>query len=329
VKSILELAGLKQLLASQAVAPTAPATEMKRARVLERDNIRFDVFDVAPGATLACRVIGDPGLLNGCRFSEEQCRAVSFPDSAMGVGLGAFGNTFADCQGRFGEFLAVAGAAAYLPTDGTNVPDYMLATGDFVPDVKALYAVTCQGAFASVAHFERKPDAPAVTLREIAAACLEIAGGDVVGIAMIAESAGLMGASLRRSPALDASATAPFAHPEVRQWLSFTAERAYPHSLALVVGVAARASREALAPLVRPLGKEAWPAGHFHAAAFSYRPLKKDEVDLKATVATLFETETLQGVLHLLSDDREIAGAGQSEFVRGACWIGPISEVGN
>ncbi len=70
-----------------------------------------------------------------------------------------------------------------------------------------------------------------------------------------------------------------------------------------------------------------WPAGHFHAAAFSYRPLQKGALDVKTTVSTLFEAETLQGVLHLLNDDREIAGAGQSEFVRGACWIGPITEV--
>ena len=79
--------------------------------------------------------------------------------------------------------------------------------------------------------------------------------------------------------------------------------------------------------MVRPLGKEPLPAGHFHTAVFSYRPLKKGEMDLKTTVSTLFESETLQAVLHLLNDDREIAGAGQSEFVRGACWVGPISEV--
>jgi hypothetical protein len=48
---------------------------------------------------------------------------------------------------------------------------------------------------------------------------------------------------------------------------------------------------------------------------------------VKTTVKTLFEAETLQGVLHLLNDDREIAGAGQSEFIRGACWIGPIREI--
>ena len=166
-----------------------------------------------------------------------------------------------------------------------------------------------------------------MTLTELVEACLEIAGTEVAGIAMVAESAGLMGAALRRSPALQASEAAPFAHPQIREWLSFTAERAYSRSLTLVVGVAARANRQALAPLVRPLGKGPWPAGHFHAAAFSYRPLQKGALDVKTTVTTLFEAETLQGVLHLLSDDREVSGAGQSEFVRGACWIGPIAEV--
>jgi hypothetical protein len=79
--------------------------------------------------------------------------------------------------------------------------------------------------------------------------------------------------------------------------------------------------------MLRPLGIEPWPLGHFHAAAFSYCPLKKGGIDLKDTVTTLFETETLQGVLHLLTDRREAAGPQQSEFVRGACWIGAASEI--
>ncbi len=55
--------------------------------------------------------------------------------------------------------------------------------------------------------------------------------------------------------------------------------------------------------------------------------LQKGSIDLKTTVTTLFETETLQGVLHLLTDDRVAAGPQQSEFVRGACWIGAASEI--
>jgi len=84
--------------------------------------------------------------------------------------------------------------------------------------------------------------------------------------------------------------------------------------------------------MIRPLTRAAADggpsmAGHFHAAAFSYRPVQKGEIQLRAAVRALFEEQVLEGILHLLSDERAILGAGQSEFVRGACWLAPISQI--
>jgi anti-anti-sigma factor len=296
VKTVLEMAGLATLLISSAAPSPAVSAAPERTRQFEHENATFEIFDYVPGASLTCQTIGDPDLLLGCRFREEHCQKVLFPETTFAVGLGAFGNGFIDCRNRFGEFLTVAGAAAYLPTPSTLL------------------------------RFEAKKEAPAVTLTDLVSTCLEVVDTDVGGIIIAAESVGLTGAALRRSPALQADKTTPFTHPQIREWLSFTAERAYSR-LTLAVGVATRGTSHALTPLVRPLGKEQWPAGHFHAAAFTYRPLQKGALDMKTTVSTLFEAETLQGVLHLLNDDREIIGAGQSEFVRGACWIGPITEI--
>jgi hypothetical protein len=164
-------------------------------------------------------------------------------------------------------------------------------------------------------------------LSELASVCLDVAGADAAGVVMIAESAGLVGAALRRSPALGDEDGGPFGFPGVRDWLTFTAESAFARSLALVVGVAARGAGGALAPLVRPLGSPPAPTGHFHAAAFSYRPLPRGAIDLGPTVASLFDGQTLQGVLHLMIDRRPIVGIGESKFVRGACWVGPITAV--
>ena len=249
-----------------------------------------------------------------------------FSNSSFGLGLGAFGSSFADCAGRFGEFLAVCGAVTYLPADGTNVPDYMLAAGNFIPQIEVLYGILCEGDFQMVVHFERKDAGSAAKLGEIVEGCFEIAGAEALGIVMIAESAGLIGTALRRSPALRDSETALFAFPQVRDWLSFTAEPVYTRALTLVVGIAARKAPALLVPLLRPLGQSAL-AGHFHAAAFSYRPMKRRELDLKATTANLFEAEAPRALLHLLNDNREITGAGESQFARGTCWMGPISDV--
>jgi anti-anti-sigma factor len=327
VKRILELSGLQDLLLSRIAAPGLVSPAPSPVTRLDRETATYEVFELAPDASLKCRVVGDPLLLDGCRFGEEHCRGISFPGSTFALGLGAFGSDFEDCRGRFGEFLAVAGAAAYLPTDGTNVPDYLVAGGTFVPELKVLYCLACEGQFARLIRFEAKKDPGSVKLAELIEACLEMAGGEIAGVAMVAESAGLVGAALRRSPALQETAAAPFGDTQIRDWLSFTAERAYVRSLAVAVGVCARARHEALASQVRPLGSGNELTGHFHAAPFSYRPLKKSEIDLKTTVSALFEAETLRDVLHLIGDDRDISGAGQSEFIRGACWIGPISKI--
>jgi anti-anti-sigma factor len=327
VKQVLDLCRLSTILLAQTTTVAPPPVHKIEVRRFSSSAGSFEVMDCAPGKPLVCQRIGDPELLKGCRFGPEHCHTVAFPPSTFGFGLGAFGNGFEDARTRFGEFMAVGGSAAYLPTDGTNVPDFMVSSGQLVPEMNVLYGLRCEGGFTHLMRFETSAAETPISLVELVRTALEISGAPAIGIVMVVESAGLVGAALRRSPAaVTGTSDAPFKYPEVRSWLSFSTERLHSRSLALVSGVAASSECAPLAPLLRPLGAGAWPAGHFHAAAFSYRPLQKGNIDLKATVTTLFEIETLQGVLHLLTDDRQ-AGPQQSEFVRGACWIGGLSDV--
>jgi anti-anti-sigma factor len=325
VRSVLELAGLAELLFEKASTGDVQVATPRQPETFVRGNARFEILESHRG-TMTARVIGSPELLVGCQFHQEHCQELPFRHEMLGIGLGAFGKDFEDCQPRFGEFLAAAGVAAYLPTDSSNVPDYILSTGHFVPRLQVLYGIACEGDFSKIVYFESRENSLQLTLREIVEACREMAGSDAIAVAMIAESAGLVGAALRRSPALEAAPQPAFEHPQIRQWLSFTAERAYAKSLAFLVGVATSDPNSFLNPIVRPLAKDCPIAGHFHAASFSYHPLKKGETNLKEAASGLFEVENLQGVLHLLNDERE-SGAGQSEFLRGACWIGSIAEI--
>jgi anti-anti-sigma factor len=332
VTKVLEISKLAPILLAGENAEAAPGENTATAAALPGNHLEIhgaaiDMFSCVPDAKLKCRLFGDPNLLPGCRFHAEDCRTVQFPESMFGLGLGALGDSFEECRGRFGEFLASGGAVAYFPTDGTNVPDYLLAAAKSLPEVQVCYGVACQGEFAKLARFEARNQAGAVTLAQLAEAALEIAGSEQVGLLMVAESAGLIGAALRRPPSMEAGGNAPFEFPQVREWLSFTAEPAYTHSLVLVAGVAALGDAGLLAPILRPLRTGSSVMGHFHAATFSYRPMQKGDIDLNKTVRSLFEDQILQGVLHLLSDDRAIAGAGQSQFVRGACWLAPLAET--
>jgi anti-anti-sigma factor len=329
VSEVLDLAGLRDMLVVSDCAEDSTAALRTYSRRVDRDTVAFDVFPLPGEGQMMCRSIGDPSRLDGCRFAANDIRtqAADFPHASLALGLGALGKDFEDCRNRFGEFLWIAGAAIYLPTDGTNVPDYLISAGAGLPDLKVLYGLTCDGPWRYLARFDAKRKDCPVTLSALVEACLDIAGTDMVAIGMVAESAGLVGASLKQSPVGRPSATAPFGYPEVQRWLSFTPERAYTKALVLAGGVAARTGAGTAAPLLRPFGAAAFPVGHMHAAAFSYRPLRKGELELYATVRSLFESETPQTLLHLLHDDREVSGAGQSEFLQGSCWIGPIGAV--
>jgi anti-anti-sigma factor len=323
VKLVIELCRLSPLLLSHQPAAAPPVSQADPHR-FTTPVASFELIERPTTRPLECQFIGDPALLKGAGFGPQDCTTVRFPDSTFGLGLGAFGQGFDDARARFGEFLAVAGSAAYLPTDGTNVPDFMVSSGDLVPELNTLYGLRCEGDFSHLLRFETCAPNKAISLGDILCTALEVIGSPNIGLVMVAESGGLVGAALRRSPATEA---ASFQYPDIRAWLSFSTEQLYARSLVLVSGVAASVPSKSFASLVRPVAGGAGPFGHFHAAAFSYRPLQKGDIDLKSTVSSLFETENLQGVLHLLTDDRLAAGPQQSEFVRGACWIGALSGV--
>src|SRR5437762_4796682 len=338
VLKVIQLSKLEDLLVEKTISGFFATNEARKSAPtlqIERSGTVYEVYPLAPESKLECRRLGDASMLERCGFGKEHCRTMQFSDSAFAIGLGALGEHFEECRGRFGEFIAAGGAVAYLPTDGTNVPDFLVAGGTNLPEVQVCYGIACHGTnpqpFSSLIRFEAKKSSEPVALSLLLESCLELSNAQQIGIVMIAESAGLIGAALRRSPVLAASEPNAFNFPRIRDWLSFTAERAYAKSVVLLAGIAVRGSAEALAPVIRPFpnasSSELAVAGHFHAAAFSYRPVQRGQIDLKASIKTLFEGQALEGILHLLSDDRALSGSGQSELVRGACWIAPISNI--
>jgi anti-anti-sigma factor len=329
VRKILDMTGLSTLLLAD-VAGVAPVdAPVEHQRAIHTENGLFEVLDSHEAKALACRVIGDHqnSHRGNCAGDMTQVR---FPAGAFGLGIGAFGSEYLDCRDRFGEFVAAGGAAAYLPTDGASTPDYLVATGSLVPEVAMLYGICCEGGFSHHLRFSPGDQARDVGLSEIVSTCLKTADAETAGIVIVAESTGLVGAALRRSPATEPNNTAPrFDHPNIRKWVTFTAEPAHAGSLCLVVGVASEpAAAGPLQPLLRPVSRAGTGiSGHFHAAAFPYRAIQKGRLELDATVGVLFENQGPKGLLHLLWDAREATGAGESRFVRGACWVGSIREL--
>src|SRR5882724_2855909 len=200
VAKVLEMVGLAAMLtatgAAHATAAAAPAPA-RQAERREAGGAVFEIHDAQPGAHMTCRVIGRPELLAGAGYTAADARQLAVSEDRVALGLGAFGEDFEGSRNRFGEFLAIAGAAAAQPTDGTNFPDYMLGSGTFVPRLSALYGLCCDGGLSKLVRFE---SADRVGLSAIADVCLDVAGAATACVVMLAESAGLMGATLKKPP---------------------------------------------------------------------------------------------------------------------------------
>jgi len=325
VRNILDMAGLGTMLCAPADRHSEAADAPEPVTQYVEEECSFEVYEYHPGAQLTCRAAGKPERLSSAAFGKEDAMLLALPPDVFALGLGAFGESYESCYDRFGEFLAVAGSAALQPAEETGYADYMVSSGNFVPQVMTLYSLSCRGAFSKLFRFESSPSAGSVRFGRIVSEGMVAAGSPAAGFVMLAESAGLLGASLKRSPTAPGSL---FQYPEIRQWLSFSPVRSYGRSIAIVAGIAVRdPAPSVLAPLLRPISAAPHLMGHFHAAAFGYHPLRKGYVELEPLVKQLFDTGGLQGVLHMLTDDRPRLGAGESEFTRGACWIGPLGKL--
>jgi anti-anti-sigma factor len=327
VLAVLRLSGISGMLvdtAEDVQSARAPAP----ARRWEKTGVIFEAHEQAPGRILEGRLIGYPEKFAAGSLTEKDSERIRFATDCFGIGLGAFGNESIDSADRFGEFLAAGGAAVTQPTDDSSVPDFQIAEGQLLPEVSVLYGLIGRGVFSHLLRFEASSgERGVITLADLIEAGLEELHTPVAAFVLAAETASLVGATLRKSP-VSANAQSPWSFPGVRDWLSFTTERSDERNVALIVGIAQREPAPGNVAFLRPIGPGTNAHGHFHAATFPYRPLPKGNIILPETVTNLLGTESARTVLHLLADERRFEGVGQTDLMRGACWTGPLQLSG-
>ena len=316
VRGTLRQMGFLELLLSGASGASALRRTLSIPMPLESERATYE-SRMLDGKMSHCSVVGHPDV-------DGPSTPISIYRDVMAVGVGALGASHEECRDLYGEFFAAAGGAAFMPTDGTSTPDYMLSTVGLVPKVQALYAITVKGMPSHQLRFEAKTPDAGVPLSEIVRACASLVGTPTVGIVMAAEITGLICSRLRRSPAGGQSPLFDF--PAVREWLTFVPEREYARFSTLVAGVASSSPNQTLQPFLRPVSDEY--QGHFHGVVTAFRSLPRGKLPIADIVSAWLQPRSVLSVVHLLRDDRPVEGAGESEFQRGACWVFPIAEGG-
>lgn len=314
-RNALRLMGFVELLLAGSSGAAAPRRTLSVPMPLDSESATFE-SRMLDGRASECSLIGSVDL-------QSPSSPLSIYRDVFALGVGALGANAEECRDLHGEFVAAAGGAAFMPTDGTATPDYMVSAVGLVPTVHALYAITFRGSPSAQLRFEANAPDAGVPLSEIVRACASLAGTPTVGIVMAADIAGLVCARLRRSPGRGA---VNFDFPAVREWMSFTPEKEFARFSCLVVGVVSASPSPSLAPFLRPIGDEA--QGHFHALVTAFRSLPRGKLAVADVVSAWLQPRSVLSVVHLLRDPRPGEGAGESEFQRGACWVFPINEEG-
>ncbi|HET8624397.1 MAG TPA: STAS domain-containing protein [Gemmatimonadales bacterium] len=330
LQATLAVAGWEPQAEAGAGTPSAPV-DLRMSSWQLRPSFQttghYQMTEAVADATLECRLHGRPDQLAVSARGPAECPVVELPTDSFALGLGSIGGSYDECRELMGELIAVAGCVAYFPSGGARMADYLVADGQGEPRAVLASGLSCRGGFSKLVRFSAQGDADSVPFSEVSAACLDASGGDTAGIVLAVETAGLVGARLRRSPAGTDGSPVQFGLPAIRDWLSFAPEKTYAVTTTLIAGVVSRAPEARLAPHLRPLSRSGKRVGHFHAAVFSYRPLPRRTVEMGALVRGFFRDHQLRDVLHLLRDDRMESGVGESTFVRGVGWIAPISQV--
>ena len=332
IRKVLDLTRLTPLLMESAAgepptseaAATRTASDRGRAAVDVRSGtVQFIGLERPGPSALRGRLVGSADEAFSGRMSAAERVPVSRHTFALGLAGLADAEPLAT---RAGEMLAACGTAFHRRPQPFSAIDYLASTGDLVPEVDAAAGLTWDGMPAGRAGFEAADDADAVVIDDLAGAMLEHVAGDTLAIVVVGEVHGLVAAELIRPLAEATAADRPGSHRReiAARWLSFSREPVHVRRTALIVGVATRGLPAGpLASFVRPLGSGT-TQGHFHAAVFPLRPLKRGSGDLAITVADITASEPL-GLMHLLADPQPVLGPGRSRLVRGRCWFAPLA----
>jgi hypothetical protein len=238
----------------------------------------------------------------------EECRPLSFDAFSYGLGIGGSGTDCEEARPHMGEFVALGGHLALQPPNRGGRPDCLLREKDFSPSLYCAQALLFRGHFSHLLRFSPSQEISSYALSTLVKEMDSLSPS--FAFVLLGEIEGVVGASLVRSPG-ERISSEPMHFPEVREWLDFCGERAFPGESAAVAGVVRRNEEGALSV-------------HAHGAIFPFQILPNGMVNLQEQIDRFFFGAPPRAVFHLIEDFRTPQGLGESAFLSGAAWWGPL-----
>jgi anti-anti-sigma factor len=248
------------------------------------------------------------------------------------LGIGMLGERSEESCNRMGELMIIGGTVVWVPTDGQNIPDFLIpADMSIKVPVHTAYHIVLDDVFNDYIRFESADANEQISLGELYRDLFDLAGKRINGfkgllaIVLRADMGSIFGAGIKKAP-IPANAPLngrPITDPSnIREWLNFQVEGEYENSTALMVGIGLDRENSFKPPEVQslfPVDERKVPQYlHNHAAIFDFLPESKPGFPIEREINSVLRNANFIGMEHLLE---------RSSFKKGLIGISYIQTV--
>jgi len=249
-------------------------------------------------------VVGSQDNLARAAYTEKDVVTLKPSDMQFGTGLATFGEKYDDYKDLFGESMMINGNFFFYPAVKRPVVDFMIDSHvDRNFTYKFLHGFSFNGPYKYILSFKCRGGF--VEIDTLIKTIFEITDSNVLGIVLLAESKGLLGMHLKKTPIIEQKPDNgkdifdPINFPE---WIDFPIEPADINNIIAGTGIAIN-DRSLVRSGIKTIISEG-SCFHIHAGIFEKGPISKQLKDFEKELRRILTELKIFKVQHILGKSR-------------------------
>ena len=267
------------------------------------------------------------------KCSQDSIVSESLANIKYSLGIGALGDKINDYFGCLGELMIVGGSVIWVPTDGHNIPDFLIPIRKSEEvKVHTVFNIILDKTFNEIVRFGADNQNKGASIHEIYKELFKLSKErkpefkGLLGLVMRADVGAIFGAGIKRTPIKE---NAPvngkmITHRDnIKDWLNFQVELEYKNTTALIVGIGADLHANFDSSSIQSIfhinsEAEKTQMLHNHAAIFKFIPESKTKFELEDEIKNVITNGEFISMEHLLE---------HSTFKKGIIGLSYVQEI--
>ncbi len=269
-------------------------------KLLEFGSIKYEEIDFTNGEKSKFKIIAPPSKLNSSSFTVEDVKEVNSSELKFSNGLAAIGDEYDDYKLLFGESLSVENHFFTFPAVKNPMVDFMNnidKSSNF--QSKFFYGYSWSGDYTKIIKIDSSDES--FELNEIVDLIKSSTKSNIIGITILAESAGLLGMNIKKVPIIENQPVDKeiFSTNNFYDWFDFPIEHTNIGAITLSAGLICKDFDNLNEDLKHIFTKES--SFHIHSVIFENGLISRNTDEFKNEINRIVtECEPIK-IQHLLN----------------------------